>query len=540
MEAIVYVLDMSGKPLMPTKRYGKVRRMLKNKRARGVHAKPFTIQLDYEPKTHIVQDVTLGIDPGRTNIGFAAVRNDGECVMSGTLITRNRDIPDLMKARAAHRRASRRGERLRRKRRAKKIKTTKEFPNGRKLPGCDEPLALKDIINTEARFNNRKRPDGWVTPTVRQLVQTHVGLVSLVEKYLPVSHICIEANRFAFMELETGHKLYGDQFCHGPLFGYSNVKNAVHAIQSGKCLLCGADIQHYHHVVPKSQGGSNTIGNMAGLCSSCHTDVHTDLAAADQLADLVTGFRAKYAGVSVLNTAIPFIITELAERFGDRLSLTTGYETKQFRDKYGIGKTHASDAACIARCHTDIVPRVTLPEMNIQQFRRHDRSIIKAQTERTYKLNRETVAKNRKPRFEQVGLSLMEWYQDTVKKRGKDAADRMRSTLSVTPSKRRYNSIGRHLPGSVFKFKNKTYIMTGQLSNGAYLRALGERKRNIPARDCEFKAIHNILVVERIRFNFNSIILEEIQRMVRWLFCMQYWASIPIRYRKIYFKPRVT
>ncbi|MDO5786006.1 MAG: RRXRR domain-containing protein [Eubacteriales bacterium] len=486
MEAIVYILDMSGKPLMPTKRYGKVRRMLKNKQAHVVHAKPFTIQLDYEPKTHVVQDITLGIDPGRTNIGFAAVRDDGNCIMSGTLITRNRDIPDLMKARAAHRRASRRGERLRRKRRAKKNNTTREFPNGRKLPGCDEPLALKDIINTEARFNNRMRPDGWITPTVRQLVQTHVGLVSLIKKYLPISHVCMEINRVAFMELDAGHKLYGEAFCHGPLFGFVSSKEAVHAMQDGKCLMCGAKIQHIHHIVPESKGGSDTISNKVGLCQQCHTAVHTNPIAADQLTDLVAGFKAKYTGTGVLNTATPFIIKKLTERFDNRLYLTTGYETKQFRDKHGIDRTHASDAACIACCNIDTAPSISLPEMNIRQFRRHDRSIIKAQTERTYKLNGETVAKNRKPRFEQVGLSLMEWYQDTVKKYGKDAADRMRSTLSVTPSKRRYNSIGRHLPGSVFKFNNNTFIMTGQLSRGAYLRALGEGKRNIPARDCKF------------------------------------------------------
>lgn len=61
-----------------------------------MHAKPFTIQFNYEPKTHIVQDIALG-DPGYTNIGFTAVRNDSECVMSGMLITRNCDIPDSWK-----------------------------------------------------------------------------------------------------------------------------------------------------------------------------------------------------------------------------------------------------------------------------------------------------------------------------------------------------------------------------------------------------------------------------------------------------------
>ncbi len=42
---MVYVLSKEGKPLMPTERYGKVRRMLRDGRAKVVKAKPFTIQL---------------------------------------------------------------------------------------------------------------------------------------------------------------------------------------------------------------------------------------------------------------------------------------------------------------------------------------------------------------------------------------------------------------------------------------------------------------------------------------------------------------
>ena len=42
---LVYVLDASGKPLMPTKRFGKVRRLLDNGKAMVVQTIPFTILL---------------------------------------------------------------------------------------------------------------------------------------------------------------------------------------------------------------------------------------------------------------------------------------------------------------------------------------------------------------------------------------------------------------------------------------------------------------------------------------------------------------
>lgn len=100
--------------------------------------------------------------------------------------------------------------------------------------------------------------------------------------------ICqLEVNRFAFMELDAGHKMYDDAFCHGTLFGFIfgfiDRNEAIYAAQDGKCLLCGSSIEHIHHVVPHSKGGNDTISNKVGLCKRCHIEVHTDPAAAEQL-----------------------------------------------------------------------------------------------------------------------------------------------------------------------------------------------------------------------------------------------------------------
>ena len=53
----VYVLDLNGERMMPTKRFGKVRRLLKAKLAKVVTCKPFTIKLLYQTKTHIVENL---------------------------------------------------------------------------------------------------------------------------------------------------------------------------------------------------------------------------------------------------------------------------------------------------------------------------------------------------------------------------------------------------------------------------------------------------------------------------------------------------
>ena len=64
----VYILNKQGKPLMPTTRCGKVRKLLKEGKAVVVRSNPFTIRLKYDT-TNIVQDLYLGIDTGRENIG---------------------------------------------------------------------------------------------------------------------------------------------------------------------------------------------------------------------------------------------------------------------------------------------------------------------------------------------------------------------------------------------------------------------------------------------------------------------------------------
>lgn len=111
----VYVLDMNGEPLMPTCRYGKVCRMLKFGQAKAVDTLPFTIQLLKPTKTRILQPVIAGQDPGRTNIGMAAVRSDGTELYRAHIETRNKEIVSLMNDRQSFRQASRRGERLARK-----------------------------------------------------------------------------------------------------------------------------------------------------------------------------------------------------------------------------------------------------------------------------------------------------------------------------------------------------------------------------------------------------------------------------------------
>lgn len=414
MAKMVYILAKDGMPLMPTSRFGHVRRMLDAGLFVPVTTRPFTVRMTYEPENTTVQPVGGGMDPGRTNIGLSA-ESGGHCLERVHCTTRNKEIPKLMEKRKEHRRASRSGARKRRKRRA------------------------------------------WGNNTV-------------------------------FMHFKEDPTIWKhcEDFKNGPLKGHGSVNDAVDAMQEGKCLLCGGRIEHHHHVIPRSEGGSDTMDNIAGICLACHDKVHKDAKAKEKLKAKTAGRNKKYGALSILNQVMPYFLKYLETIFPDNVHVTRGWETSKFREDYGIGKDHGLDAYCIAMAAYDgSLPYVEQDFPDTQealQFRRHDRALVKAQRERTYKYEGKTVAKNRHKRMSQTDSgrwktqpydSLEEWYAKQVELYGEKEAMARLSRLEVQKSRRYYNDMCRVLPGAQFICQGKRYILTGQLSNGQYYRAYG-------------------------------------------------------------------
>ena len=68
---MVYVQDIDGKPMMPTTRHGKVRRLLKDNKAVVVNTCPFTIKLTYKTSDY-KQEIVLGVDSGNQACWFVS------------------------------------------------------------------------------------------------------------------------------------------------------------------------------------------------------------------------------------------------------------------------------------------------------------------------------------------------------------------------------------------------------------------------------------------------------------------------------------
>ena len=493
-QAYIYVIGLDGRPQMPTRRHRHVKKLLNTGKARIVEHVPYTIQLLYE-NSPVLQPLQLTENPGRTNIGIAVLTEQGKLVFSASAETRNKEIHKLMEKRKQHRQNSRAGERKARQRLARKHGTTlKEGHLDRKLPYYKEekPVTCKDIRNTEARYCNRKRKSGWLTPTVEHLVRTHLNLVHKVQRFLPITDIALEINRFAFALLDDPSAT-GIDFQTGPLKGYDDIHAAVSDQQHGVCLLCGKEIEAFTYIVPKAKGGSETLANVAGVCNCCLKKLHTDQNVREELKQLKEGQLKKYGALSAINQAIPYICERLIRECGStHVQFCTGGETYHMRELLGYTKEQAMTAPAIDAYVIGLVSLGIIPEEKpdftfshqIRQFRRQDRSIIKSQRERTYKYHGATVAKNRNSRFQQTGPSLADWYQEMCLTYGTVQAEKMCSQLTVVKSTRRYNNLNRLYPGTVFYYRGERHVMSGQLSNGLYLRAVGDSKTNYKAKEC--------------------------------------------------------
>ena len=163
---MVYVVNKNGHPLMPTENHAKVRVLLSKGMARVINRCPFTIQLAYGSTNH-TQKITLGIDSGSRHIGISATTKD-KVLFEADVELRN-DIVDLLSARREQRRS----------RRNRKTRYRK------------------------ARFDNRRRGEGWLAPSVRQKADSHLTMTAKVHKILPISDIVIETASFDIQKIKS-------------------------------------------------------------------------------------------------------------------------------------------------------------------------------------------------------------------------------------------------------------------------------------------------------------------------------------------------
>ena len=305
---MVYVISKSGHPLMPTNRYGKVRRMLKESKAKVIKRCPFTIQLLFDNKENI-QPVSLGIDAGSKVIGVSATTKDK--VLYEAEVELRSDISKNLATRLEFRRA----------RRNRKTRYRK------------------------ARFLNRAKHKGWLAPSVQAKVDTHLRVVRDVHKILPVSKITVEVASFDIQKIKNP-VIEGTEYQQGEQLGFWNVREYVLFRDSHTCKCCKGrskdTILNVHHIESRKTGG-DAPNNLVTLCETCHKDYHLGKINLPQSIKRGATFKdATFMGI--MRWAFCSKLKELYPN----VKPTYGYITKTARIRNGLDKTHYIDARCIS------------------------------------------------------------------------------------------------------------------------------------------------------------------------------------------------
>ena len=329
---MVYVLSHTGAALMPTERHGKVRRLLRDGLAHVVTRTPFTIQLDYE-STEFTQPVTLGVDAGTTHVGMSATTDSREIFSAE--VTLRTDIIKLL----SQRREARRTRRSRLRYRA-------------------------------PRFDNRRRPEGWLAPSAENRVQTHLKLIERVHSILPITGTVIEVAQFD-AQLLKNPDIAGVQYQQGERMGFWNTREYVLCRDGHKCQHCKGKtkdpVLNVHHIESRQTGG-DAPNNLITLCETCHKAYHKG----------EIELKVK-RGTSLRDAALMNVMRwELYRRarsLWQNVSLTYGYITKHTRVSAGLEKSHRVDARCISG-HP--VARPSEHWFCMKQTRRHNRQVMKA------------------------------------------------------------------------------------------------------------------------------------------------------------------
>ena len=343
----VCVLDQNGKPLMPTTRLGKVYRLLKTQKAHIVSYEPFTIQLNYEPDTHIIQPMTLGVDSGAIHSGYS-VANEHREYYSAEVIARD----DISK-RLSDRRMYRQNRRSR--------KTQYRKP----------------------RFNNRKnKKKGWLPPSLEQKVAVQLNEIDHLHHYFPIETIIVEVAEFDIQKIKNPD-ISGIEYQQGTLQGY-NIRNYLLEKHKRKCFYCGKTVSNFEveHMIPKTRDGSNRIDNLTLSCHDCNQKKDTLTAeefirqtlpakkAAIKLKQLPNEKRLfKY--MAHMNATRWALYNAINEKYPN-VKMTYGYITKYNRIKANLPKAHHVDAKCITGFAT--VPSIDQIVVKIK-MRRHNRQL---------------------------------------------------------------------------------------------------------------------------------------------------------------------
>lgn len=310
----VFVLDSNDNPLMPCDEK-RAAQLLRSGQAVAIRRAPFVIKLPNYAPAGERPALRLKLDPGSRITGLALLAGP-RVIWLGELEHRKN-----IKSKLDDRRSIRRSRRSRHTR------------------------------YRASRFDNRKRSEGWLAPSLEARVNQIMNAITKLRRYAPINALSMELVKFDTQKLENP-EISGIEYQQGELFGYE-LRAYLQEKFLHKCAYCAkADYDNpglrfeVDHVIPRSRGGTNKVSNLVYACEPCNKSKGNMSAAEFGHPEVSKLARASLKDAAAVNSVRWRLFNRLKDT-GLELETGTGGRTKFNRARLGLPKAHCIDAACV-------------------------------------------------------------------------------------------------------------------------------------------------------------------------------------------------
>ena len=195
------------------------------------------------------------------------------------------------------------------------------------------------------RFNNRRRKEGWLAPSVQNKVDSHLTVIRKVHEILPITKVIVEVASFDIQKIKNS-TISGTEYQQGEQLDFWNVREYVLFRDSHICQCCKGKsknkILNVHHIESRKTGG-DAPNNLITLCETCHTGYHKGIIKLPKTIHRGMSFKdATFMGI------MRWAFYNKLKEIYSNVSLTYGYITKNTRIRNSLPKEHYIDARCIS------------------------------------------------------------------------------------------------------------------------------------------------------------------------------------------------
>ena len=324
----VPVIDASGQPLAPC-HPARARQLLRRGRAVPHHRYDiFGIRLvDKIVPPEQIHRATLAVNPGAEHTGLALMHQTDtgyrKVLLTLQIDHRGKQVKHRMGQRSNYRRARR-----------------------------------SRLWHRKPRFLNRRRPAGWLSPSVDSRLANIITWIERLQKLVAVDIIVVETMQFDVQRL-ANPDIRGIEYQQGPLF-QTTLRGFVYHRDGNKCQYCGKgpgkdNPLTLDHIVPKATGGTDRPDNIVAACRRCNYakgDLPVEQFLSRRpavLARIQTQLKKPLASATHLNIIIPSLLQHLKNK-GPAVREWDAAATAANRQLHQVDKSHTNDAALLGYC----------------------------------------------------------------------------------------------------------------------------------------------------------------------------------------------